>query len=313
MRAALSLFLVAAMAHGQEPLPVSRSATLSAGTYVLNGSKHLPKGVKLVCKPGVRIVGEGNGGLLVIEGTFETQGTKDAKVAFENVWLQPYHNFQRIRIGYARFGGKGGLYTSQEREARGKLELDHVEFKDKACIWVELYFGHVSIKRVSSEDSCRITATRALNNLSVEISDCFADKGTSGFAGGLSIYNVKDVKVLRTRFGGRGATTRFENCTKILLEGCRFDGRALLVKHRKKGGFKKTKVRKCDFHSKYLIFEAPERSKDRVTLDGCYFADAAGMAPNDLARKLTEGSRRVSIAVKAPSETPNSLAGKDKP
>ena len=248
MRVSLGVLLLGALAFGDEPLPVGRSATLSAGTYVLAGNEHLPKGVRLICKPGVRIIGKGKGKLLMIEGAFETQGVKGAEVLFENVWLQPYHTFQRIRLSFARFKGKGGLYTPTDREARGKLHLEDVWFQDEACIWVKFHMGKIVAKRVSSADSCRIEGTHSDRNLSVDISECFHETDlVSGFHGGLSVYNVKDVQIRSTRFGGSGATSRFHNCTRLLLEGCKFDSRALLVRHHKRARFKKTKILKCDF------------------------------------------------------------------
>ena len=93
------------------------------------------------------------------------------------------------------------------------------------------------------------------------------------------MYNVRDVQIRSTRFAGNGVTCRFQNCTRLLLEGCKFDSRALLVRHRKRARFKKTKILKCDFYSKYLLFESPERGKDRVTLDNCFLAATPGSNP----------------------------------
>ena len=305
MRSSLVLVLVVSLAHADELLDVTRSAKLAAGTYTLSGRQTLPKGVRLTLQKGVKIVGEDEGAAIDVVGTLECLGAPGEEVVFQNIWLSLDRPFKSIRLSHTKMLGKGGVFTTHERQTIGKLFLEDVAFRDKASLWVIFQEGTLTATRVSSESSCQIAGTHTNRNFKLDVSDCFAAKGVSGFQGGFRLHNVKDVRLRRIEVGG--IISSFRGCTKLLMEECTLGARSFTMRQDKKGRYAKTKILRCNFVTPLLKFHAPAGSRDKVTLTECHFKGDGATPPAEIATKRTK-SENVRVTVKAPSPEPHALA-----
>lgn len=309
----LGVLLVAALAaRAQEPLPI-KSAKLTGKTYTLTGWHKLEKGVHLTLGKGVKVVGQGKGGVLNLEGGgLEIAGAPGEEVVLENVWVNLGWKFNRLKIAHAKISGKGGVSVPHEAQTRGKARLENVAFSGDASIWVTFHEGGMELFNVTAQSTCQIASTGADRNVKLAITGCrFVSKGDPKvIQGGLTLDTVKEAKLVNTQVGGMGAM--FKGVSKLTLEGCRFDGRGFLVKQDLKGRMSKTKVSRCDFAMPDIRFQGPARGRERVTLTDCHFLGDAATAAEDIVTKRIK-AQGVKVTVKSPREKPNDLAGPTKP
>ncbi len=269
--------LVGIVAADEVPLPTSRSTTLRAGdnVYVVKGRVKIPKGVKLLCQKGVRIVGRGEDPTLEVEGFFEAHGIRDQEVALEGIHIELTPRFEGLRLAFAVLRSGGGIRTAEKKPVSGRLHLEDVKFQGKATLNIELTGGLVEIKRTSAVSPVQIRAVDSVkgkpNTARLDCFWCFAEyEFVSGFHGGLLVNGVNDVRVRWCRLGGEQSL--FQNCRKFVLEACKLDSSVVAIEQSLRGQLGKTKVLKCDVYSETLrVKSPPAKKKELVQLDSCYF------------------------------------------
>jgi hypothetical protein len=129
-------------------------------------------------------------------------------------------------------------------------------------------------------------------------------------SGGLRVSRVKAVSMVNTRVGGLDAS--FKECTKFVMEGCRFDTPAVRIQDDRKGHIGNTRIVRCDFASEMIEIDGPVGGGERVTLQECHFVGDATTDPESIVRKRIK-AKSVQVIVKAPKPEPNDLAGPEKP
>ena len=310
MRALVALCATAALAGAGEPLPL-KSVKLAGETYTLAVRQKLESGRRLTLGPGTRVVGQGKGGTIDLEGTIEVEGKPGAEVVFENVWIVLGWKFRGLEIARARFEGSGGVYVPHERETRGKLFLDHVKCTGDASVWVTFHEGDLELRHVTAQSTCQIAGTGSDRNVKLEITSCqFVSKGLATvIQGGLRLHNVKEAEVRDT--GVDGMIASFVGGAKLTLEGCRFDARSFAVRQKTKGRIGKTKIVACDFGVKRLHFDGPEGGRERVVLHDCHFRGDAKSEPDAIERDRIE-AKGVRVVVRSPRPEPNDRAAASK-
>ena len=312
MRILVCVALFAALAVAQDPLPVARSAKLQGGTYFVDGRKTIPKGVKLLCQKGVRIVGRGKDPVLRVEGDFETHGLRGKEVVIANLHLELAGPFDRVRLAFATFQGTGGIRTAKDLPARGKLHLEDVKFEGSAELRVTFEKGLIEMKRISSRAPAAIRGVDADKPLKLDCFWCFQEyEFVSGFHGGLLVEKVKDARVRWTRLGGLASS--FKDCAALVLEACKFDSEEIEISQSKAGLLGKTKILKCDVYSATLVFKAPKQKgkRDRVVLDSCFFKNATNV--NTVLSDRIDRPEHVKISIKKLLKKPLKLGGSDQP
>ena len=310
MRVLLGVFFVVGVAGAQDPLPLGRSSKLKGATYTLVGEQVLRKGVKLLCQKNVHIIGSEQA-KLIVQGDLETHGLRGSEVVFQDVDVILDERFQRARLAFAKFRGRAGLFTRPKKFATGKLHMEDVWFEGEAKLKISFHEGLVEIKRTSANALAEIYGHHPDRNLKVVIFWCYAEtKLVSGFHGGLRIAKVKEASVRWTRIGGTMA--RFEDFGTFTLEACKIDSETFSMHQSRKGRFSKTKFLKCDVYTDQLLFNAPPGSKDRVTLDSCYFAGSKPDAKTIKKNRIDE-TGRVSVTIKKPRKQASNLAGTNRP
>ena len=317
MRFLIALALAAPVAMAQEPLPLKKAMKPNT-TYTADGFIYIKSNNKLTCPPGVKIVSE-KWAVLVVDGAFIAAGTAEAPVTFDKVTIRPGHKFRTIKLAHTRFTGDSGVATAtrdsmgdyDRSRARGPLVMEDVAFLDTSSLDVLFHFGSISATRVSSVARMSIDAWHPSANVRADFESCFQNKAkVSGLQGGLSIANVRDVRVRFTRIAGD--LTKFSNCSNLLLEGCKIQTGRFLIGRSKDTNFKKTKVLRCDLYGKTLYFTGPQNAKDRITLKECFFNGDANTKPAEIVKKRIGGmGGKIKVVVKSPAAKPHNLAGSD--
>jgi hypothetical protein len=273
----------------------------------------LKKGVRLTLGKGVRVIGQGEGGVLNLDGgSLEVAAEPGAEVIFENVWVNLGWKFKRLKIVHARFQGSGGLSVPHEEQTRGKAFLEHVAFSGNASVWVTFHEGGLELRNVTAQSTCQVAATGSDRNVKLEVADCrFVTKDNPNvIQGGLRVHHVKEVRMIRTQVDGM--TASFTGGVKLTIDGCRFDASGFYVRQEKKDRIGKTQIARCDFGSRVISFEGPSGGRERVILRECHFRGDATTEPGEIVRKRIT-AKGVRVVIKSPSSTPNDLAGPGKP
>ncbi len=311
MRILVCVALFASLAVAQDPLPVARSARLRGGTYFVEGRKTIPKGVKLLCQKGVRIVGRGKEPVLRVEGDFETHGLRGSEVLIANLHIELAGPFVRMRLAFAKFQGTGGIRTAKELPARGTLHLEDVKFEGAADLRVTFEKGLIELKRTSSMAPAALRGVDANKPFKLDCFWCYQESEfVSGFHGGLLVEKVKDARVRWTRLGGLASS--FRDCASLVLEACKLDSRTITITQTKAGLLGKTKILKCDFYAEELIFKAPKKKgkRDKVALDSCYFKNAS-KASTVLSERIDK-PEHITVVIKKLLKKPKNLGGTDR-
>ncbi len=271
----------AAFAGGAEiPFPVRKSTTASrdGASYIVEGRQRIGRGVTITVKQNTRIVGRDNA-VLEIAGTLIIEGQPHQEVVMENVRLEPARTFDGIRIEWARMLS-GDIRNKKGTPTSGIMTIDSSTIMG----FVNLTFssGELRIENAEFRSHMRVQGKPALDSnyayapFALKIMNCnggLSEKYSlvSGFNAGLTVARAKHVLLRANWLVGNNAY-EFRDCNKVMFDGNTVVRSMARFSQSEPGGFKKTRVTKCDFHSTVLELYSPKAEKpDRVLVDKCWF------------------------------------------
>lgn len=277
--------LLAAAGFAQDterPLPVRQSMILSRGgvTYTVEGEQTIPWGCEISIARGIKIVGKGQGATLIVAGSLQIHGVDTKEVEIENLVIRPAPKFQEIRLDMVRFNAPGRLTNDKAQPVAGSIVVENTDFARGVGFDVTMTGGKVDMFSSSFLEPTRITAVAPEGKrctLKISLNGNFyhttskrkGGVGYSGFLGGLFVTGGPDVLVRNNRIGG--AKSEFIDCAKLTFDGNKVDSATLILRQSAAGGFRKTKLSKCDFYCGKLVLSAPAGRTQRVMVDKCWF------------------------------------------
>lgn len=292
---ALVVVLCAASVRAEEALTVDRSATLTTkqgdGVFFVEGRLTIPRGVHVSCQRGTRVVGRGEGAVLVVEGSFSVVGTREERCAVEGLAIELAPGFKNVRFAETELVEACSIRTAEGLPAAGILQLETCQVPRQAVFEVELTEGELHFLETSVACPVKITG------LPVPVGERLTDNRTSVLASGGSFaaFDMAGVSKSRLRHTKLRGEVTLANCGDLMLDGCRLDGPKVAVTHTEPGGLKDTRFTKCDFYLEELSFSAPGSKRSTVTIDKPYFeccsdADALDKVVRDGADDATNGA-----------------------
>lgn len=315
------LVVFAAVAHaGDEiPFPVRKSTTASrdGATYFVEGHQRIGKGVTINCKQGIRIVGRGKDPTLEIEGSLIIEGQPRQEVLIENLRLAPAERFFEIRIEWTRM--QSGSIATLEGGADGKLSLECTT----VAAPVDLAFRDGRIRILTSEFRAPVTLKgvppegKSGSHVKIDVNHCCGkdrEQGVelrAGFHRGLKVEAVPDVLVRGSWLAN--AKYEFEDCARLTFDGNTLVGSHAAFRQTSAGGFRRTKITKCDFHDGRITFHAPPGPRqDKVILDKCWFAGKTD--PDDILGSMVQDGTGdpacgVKVVLRKTNERPLEIGG----
>lgn len=274
----LAVLLGAARARAQQagaddqvPFPTKTCILREGGVvYFVDGRQRIPKGARISCQKNVKVVGQGAGAVIEVEGDLKVHGVSAREVIFENVWIEPQARFGAIQLDMTVFRG-GGIRVPKEHPADGKLVIENSTFGGGAALDVTMAGGELGIRASSFQSLVAIKAVKEEGqrraSLKVDVIGNYGING--GLAGGLMMEGCHKPTVRNTRIAG--AKCAFLDCTGLTFDGNKVNSDLLLLQATVSGCFRGTKVQKCDIYSARVSFRAPPDAKETVILDKCWF------------------------------------------
>jgi len=309
----LSAGLLPARAAGDEerPFPFAKSTILREGkvVYVVEGQVTIPEGVEISCQKDVYVRGHGEDPTIRVEGALKIHGVSLREVIFENVTIRLAPRFGDVQLDMAIFRGGGGVATTPDAPATGKLFVENVQFEDRARIDVSFENGSVDLSSVGTASETSIRAAKGeddgKNQLKVKIRACDLR--------GLLVERARDVTVRLTRLAPGRA--EFRDCRTLIFDGNKVNAGVLAFHQSVAGGFRRTRITKCDIYSKELVVHAPKKggkSRDRIVVDRCWFEGETD--PKVLREEIVrdgedDEENGATVRLVKPLERPNELAG----
>jgi len=283
------LAFTSAVARGEDerPLPTKKSIILSRGgtTYVVEGRRKIPWGCEISVQKDIKIVGKGKGAVLEVAGSLQVHGITDREVVIENLEIEPAAKFEEIRLDMVRMY-RSGVKNPGKMPVEGRVILENAECHKGAKVDLTMTGGEVRILDCMFREPVRIRGVpeegKTKSTLKVDVTSCYlkprrrgaVTQGTrySGLLGGLYLAGVRNPLVRINRLAGPAA--EFVDCPGLMLDGNKINCAKVVIRHTKNGGFKGTKILKCDFYSGKLILHAPAgKKREKVAIDKCWFVD----------------------------------------
>jgi len=269
------LMAAAAQAGDEKPFPVDHSTILREGgvVYVIEGRQKIPWGCEISCQKDVKIIGRSDA-VLEVEGELTIHGVLDREVIIEGVWIEPSPKFQDIQLDMVKWRNGGGLRTPKGQPVRGSLVLENV--KTESGVGFDVSFAGGLIRMINSGFRQPVYLRgvpeegKDHSTVKIDLISCFMGAGPDGFDGGLTLERIYKPTVRNCRMGG--SRTEFLDCEWVTFDGNKVNSEYLVFKNATSGGFKGTKVQKCDIYSRQVLFQAPAgKSRETVILDKCWF------------------------------------------
>jgi hypothetical protein len=200
----------------------------------------------------------------------------------------------------------GRIETANEAAVSGPLQIECARIDGP----VRLTFGDGEIRLMQAEFRGLVTLIgtprrgESESNVKIRLLNCSPNPDLkdieldSGFWNGLNVSRAPDVLVRANWM--TGGPYDFEDCRTLT-----FDGNTLVsadyVRFRQTnpGGFKNTRVMKCDFHGVEVRLEAPKcETPDKVVVDKCWFGGLE--RPEEILQQaVRDGARDEACGVRA--------------
>ncbi|MHC4340549.1 MAG: hypothetical protein ACYSX0_10100, partial [Planctomycetota bacterium] len=180
----------------------------------------------------------------------------------------------------------GGVKNPGKMPVDGRVILENTECHVGASVDLTMTGGEVRILDCMFREPVRIRGVpkegKAKSTLKVDVMSCYlkgrrrgaVKQGTSysGLLGGLYLSGVRNPVVRINRLAGPAA--EFVDCPGLMLDGNKINSAKVVIRHTTNGGFKGTKILKCDFYSDKLVLHSPAgKKREKVALDKCWFVD----------------------------------------
>ena len=287
LSALLALGLADVRAEGEKPLPTRNSIILSRGgtTYFVEGRQKIPWGCEISVQKDIKIVGRGKDAVLEVAGSLQVHGITDKEVIIENLVIEPAARFEEIRLDMVRMYG-GGVTNPGKMPVDGRVVLENSELHKGMVVDLTMTGGEVRLLNCMFREPVKIRGVpekgKSKSTVKAEITSCYlkprrrgaVKQGTSysGLLGGLFLTGVRNAVVRINRLAG--PTSEFVDCPGLTLDGNKINSHKLVLRHSRNGGFKGTKVQKCDIYSGKLILHSPAgKKREKVPFDKCWFLD----------------------------------------
>jgi hypothetical protein len=327
---AVGLVLAAAAAAGEErPLPVRASITLNrdGAVYYVEGRQTIPWGTEINVQKRIEIVGRGDDAVLEVAGALNLIGLPEGPCYITNLRIELAPRFRLVRLYETRFRDGGGIFTVAERPATGTLVIENAELLRKVKLDVTMqggklrllntmFYHPVHIRAVPEDGKSR--ATLKVDIISNYLKPRALGKRNdwsdySGFVEGFFLTGAHKPVVRNNRFRGKAEIV---DCPGLTFDGNKVDTDRLVIRHTVNGGFRRTKIQKCDFSLKELVLSSPAgKTKEKVPVDKCWFRGVTD--PRSIHQTfIRDGNDDEGCGVKALlrkiNKTPLCLAGKPK-
>ncbi|MHC4934429.1 MAG: hypothetical protein ACYTGV_19825 [Planctomycetota bacterium] len=287
--ALLAFASAGARAEEERPLPTKNSIILSRGgtTYFVEGRQKIPWGCEISVQKDIKIVGRGKGAVLEVAGSLQVHGITDKEVVIKDLEIEPAARFEEIRLDMVRMYG-GGVKNPGKMPVDGRVILENTECHLGVQVDLTMTGGEVRILDCMFRKPVRIRGVpeegKTKSTLKVDVTSCYLKarrrgaikQGSlySGLLGGLFLSGVRNPVVRINRLAG--AAAEFVDCPGLMFDGNKVNCAKVVIRHSRNGGFKGTKILKCDFYSDKLILHSPAgKKRERVAIDKCWFLDLA--------------------------------------
>ena len=282
--AVLFLAAVAAADEGR-PLPVRRSITLNrdGALYYVEGRQKIGWGTEINVQKRIEIVGRGDDAVLEVAGALNVIGIPEGDCYISNLRIELAPRFRLVRLYHVRFRDGGGIFASEEKPAAGRLVIENAELLRKVTLDVTMQGGKLRMLNTMFFHPVRIRAVpeegKSLAKLEVDIISNYLkplrlgardDRSNySGFVEGFFLTGAHKPLVRNNRFRGEAEIV---DCPGLTFDGNRVDVDRLVIRHTVNGGFRKTKIQKCDFSLRELVLSSPAgKAHEKVPIDKCWF------------------------------------------
>jgi hypothetical protein len=325
-----ALVLAATAAAGEErPLPVRTSITLNrdGAVYYVEGRQTIPWGAEVNVQKRIEIVGRGDDAVLEVAGALNLIGLPEGPCYITNLRIELAPRFRLVRLYETLFRDGGGVFASAERPAAGALVIENAELLRKVKLDVTMQGGKLRLLNTMFYHPVHIRAVpeegKSGATLKVDVISNFLKpyalrkrtewSGYSGFVEGFFLTGADKPVVRNNRFRGKAEIV---DCPGLTFDGNRVDTDRLVIRHSVNGGFRKTRIQKCDFTLKELVLSSPAgKAKEKVPVDKCWFRGVTD--PRSIHQSfIRDGNDDESCGVKALlrkiNKTPLGLAGTPK-
>jgi hypothetical protein len=316
----------AAQSRGKEiPFPVDKTQILRREkvVYVVEGRKTIPEGVEITCLRDVYVVGKGEGATIVVEGALKVHGVEDREVIFENVVIELASEFRDVQMDQTIFRKGAALRTPQKKSVQGKLFLELVDFREDAQLAVTFSSGSIDVRATCSATPTIIKAVTPKeteeNKVRLFVFGCAESHMNPvthpGLIGGLIVEGVYDATIRTNRMAG--PLSAFRDCRSLIFDGNKVNSTKLEFMQYEAGGFRKTKIMKCDIYSEKVTFysgKVDEKTVDKIKIDRCWFKGLQN--PKVVQKKIiqdgqddAEGENKTRVILGKLGKRPLELAG----
>ena len=270
MSSIVALVSLVASARAQVPLPVDGNVTLkTAGLeFTVEGRVHLDRRFDFASQRAITIRGVGGDATLVVSGSFELKAVTGGNNVIENLTLELADDCRSVYLSNVIWSGGGGVRTAEGKPTSAKVFCEFLQMR--STFNVEAYGGAFALQASLFTPPVRIhglapTESKA-NTTTLLILAC-----KSGLTGGLEVRGVAEATIRHNKLAGDRVL--LENIGKLDLDGNLVTTDLLDLRVAHYTGFKKTKVRNCDFAGPRVRLFAPaeEDKRLKVTFQNCWF------------------------------------------
>jgi hypothetical protein len=270
----------ASRSRGREiPFPVEKTAILRTNkvVYVVEGRRKITEGVEITVQKDVYVVGKGEGAVIEVEGALKVHGVGAREVIFENVTIELAPEFRDVQMDMAIFRKGAAVRTPEGKAVDGKFMIELIDFEDDALLDLTFQKGSIYISGVCSDAPMKLRAVDPAaaeeNKVKLFMLGCAQfPPDHPGLVGGLIVEGFHDATVRISRLGGPLSACR--NCKSLIFDGNKVNSDKLEFIQVDAGGFRKTKIMKCDVYSQKVTFysgKVDEKTVDRIKVDRCWF------------------------------------------
>jgi len=282
-----AVFFLAAVAAADEgrPLPVRSSITLNrdGALYYVKGRQRIAWGTEINVQKRIEIVGRGDDAVLEVAGALNVIGIPFGNCYISNLRIELAPRFRLVRLYHVRFRDGGGIFAPEEKPAAGTVVIENTEILRNVRLHLTMqggklrmlntmFFHPVRIRAVPEEGKSRAKlAVDIISNyikpIGLKVDD--TGSGYSGFVEGFFLTGAYKPVVRNNRFRGEAEIV---DCPGLTFDGNRVDVDRLVIRHTVNGGFKRTKIQKCDLSLRELVLSSPAgKAHEKVPIDKCWF------------------------------------------
>ncbi len=282
------------------PFPTSRTTVLRDEdvVYVVDGRQRIPPGVEITGQQGIRIQGR-NGGVIAVEGALVVHGVTGNEVHIQGVRIELEDEVKQLHLDKCEIAAGSGVVTPEGKTAYGMITIENCHFEGSPGIDLSLTGGKVKVMSVLTGPTVRIRGVDADGKKNHLYGMVYNGKLT-----GLDVENVDDLTVRGVVL--KGSPLRLAGNRTLVFDTNHVEGGVIAFEQPEAGGFRKTKITKCDFMGTTIRCFAPagESKHDRVTLDKCFFGGE--IDPDAIAKQVEDSEddpeNNVRVLVKNPSK-----------